>query len=154
MFKVHNLNFGIRCEICSNLIIKSPERRQWRLSGVFIVDFEYIYHLVLVFLLLTSGKCRLRQVYVITCSVTLCSLLNSPICSQYVYKILERLCKFVNYTKNERGNGKCSKKFLVLKSPLVSPNSELCNKCSTMNTQNKNLKLIYNEIYNRFFHRP
>ena len=59
MFKVHNLNFGIRCEICSDLTIKSPERRQWRLSGVFIVDFEYIYHLVLVFLLLTSGKCRL-----------------------------------------------------------------------------------------------
>ena len=32
----------------------------WRRSGLFIVNFEHISHLVLVFLLLTlSGKCRL-----------------------------------------------------------------------------------------------
>ena len=31
----------------------TPERRQWRDSGVFIVNFEHISHLVLVFLLLT-----------------------------------------------------------------------------------------------------
>ena len=30
-----------------------PERRQWRRSGVFIVNFEYIPHFVLVFLFLT-----------------------------------------------------------------------------------------------------
>ena len=35
------------------LTIKTPERRQWRLSGVFIVNFEHISHLVLVFILLT-----------------------------------------------------------------------------------------------------
>ena len=29
------------------------ERRQWRRSGIFIVNFEHIPHLVLVFLLLT-----------------------------------------------------------------------------------------------------
>ena len=34
------------------LIIQTPERRHWRHSGVFIVDFEDISHLVLVFLLL------------------------------------------------------------------------------------------------------
>ena len=34
------------------LTIKTPERRQWRRSGVFIVNFEHIAHLVLVFLLL------------------------------------------------------------------------------------------------------
>ena len=39
--------------ICSKLTIKTPERRHWRLCGVFIVNFEYISHLVLVFLLLT-----------------------------------------------------------------------------------------------------
>ena len=33
--------------------MKTPERRQWRHSGVFIVNFEHILHLVLVFLLLT-----------------------------------------------------------------------------------------------------
>ena len=32
---------------------KAPERRQWRDSGVFIVNFEYVPHLVLAFLLLT-----------------------------------------------------------------------------------------------------
>ena len=40
-----------RCEICSKLTIKTPE--QWRRSGVFIVKFEHISHLLLVFLLLT-----------------------------------------------------------------------------------------------------
>ena len=45
-----------RCEICSKLTIKTPERHassQWRRSGVFIVNFEHISHVVLVFLLLT-----------------------------------------------------------------------------------------------------
>ena len=32
---------------------KDARRRQWRRSGVFIVNFEHISHLVLVFLLLT-----------------------------------------------------------------------------------------------------
>ena len=42
-----------RCKICSNLTIKTSERRQRRRSGVFIVNFELISHLFLVFLLLT-----------------------------------------------------------------------------------------------------
>ena len=41
------------CEICSKLTIQTPEQREWRRSGVFIVNFEHILHLVLVFLLLT-----------------------------------------------------------------------------------------------------
>ena len=44
-----------RCEICSKLIIKTPERRRRR-SGVFIVNFEHISHLCLVFLLLNLSK--------------------------------------------------------------------------------------------------
>ena len=47
--KVNNRNSRTRCEICSKLTIKTPERRQ----DVFIVDFERISHLVLLFLLLT-----------------------------------------------------------------------------------------------------
>ena len=35
------------------LTIKIPERRQWRRSGVFIVNFEHISDLALMFLLLT-----------------------------------------------------------------------------------------------------
>ena len=43
-----------RCEICSKLTMKIPERCHWR-PGIFIVNFvnfEHISHLVLVFLLL------------------------------------------------------------------------------------------------------
>ena len=36
------------CETCSKLT-KSPERRQWRLSGNFIVNFELVSDIVLVF---------------------------------------------------------------------------------------------------------
>ena len=55
--KVSNRNTrGKRYEICSKLSIKTPERRQWHRSGVFIVNFEHISHLVLVFLLLTLSK--------------------------------------------------------------------------------------------------
>ena len=56
MFKVNNRNTRTRCEICSKLTIKAPEQRQWRRSGVFIVNFEHISHLVLVFLLLTLSR--------------------------------------------------------------------------------------------------
>ena len=41
---------------CSKLTIKTPERCHWRCSGVFIVNFEHISHLVLVFLLLTLSR--------------------------------------------------------------------------------------------------
>ena len=42
--------------IKTELTIKTPERRQWRCSGVSIVNFEQISHLVLVFLLLTLRR--------------------------------------------------------------------------------------------------
>ena len=38
------------CEICPKLTIKTPERRHWNRFGVFIVNFEQISHIVLVFL--------------------------------------------------------------------------------------------------------
>ena len=60
MFKVNNKNTRTRCEICSKLAIKKPERRQWHRSAVFIVNSEHISLLVLVFLWLTLvGKYRL-----------------------------------------------------------------------------------------------
>ena len=52
MFKVNNRAARTRCEICSKLTIKTPERR----SGVFIVNFEHISHRFLVFLLLTLSR--------------------------------------------------------------------------------------------------
>ena len=51
--KVNNRNTRTMCEIYSKLTIKPPERRYWRRSGVFIVNFEHISHLVAVFLLLS-----------------------------------------------------------------------------------------------------
>ena len=56
LLKVNNRNTRTRCEICSKLTINTPERRHWRRSGVFIVNFEHISYLVLVFLLLTLNK--------------------------------------------------------------------------------------------------
>ena len=53
LLKVNNRNARTRCEICSKLTIMTPERRHWRRSGVFIVNFEHISHLGLVSLLLT-----------------------------------------------------------------------------------------------------
>ena len=39
IFKVNNRNTRTRCQICSKLTIKTPERRRF---GVFIVDFEHL----------------------------------------------------------------------------------------------------------------
>ena len=53
LLKVNNRNSRMRCEICLKLTIKTPEQRQSRRSGVFIVNVEHISHFVIVFLLLT-----------------------------------------------------------------------------------------------------
>ena len=45
-----------RCELCSKLVRKTLERRNWRRSGVFIVNFEHILHFFLVFLLPILNK--------------------------------------------------------------------------------------------------
>ena len=62
LLKVSDRNTRTRCEICSELTINTPERRQGRRSGVFIVNFEHFSHLTLVFLLVTfklpTGTCR------------------------------------------------------------------------------------------------
>ena len=56
MFKVNNTCTRKRCELCSKSTTKTPERSQWRRSGIFIVNFEYISHFFLVFSLLTLNK--------------------------------------------------------------------------------------------------
>ena len=45
LLKVNNINTRIRCEICSKLTIKTPERRQTYFtpySSVYIVNFEHV----------------------------------------------------------------------------------------------------------------
>ena len=63
MFKVNNRNTRTRGEICSKLTIKAPERPHWCRSGVFIVNFEDISHLVLVFLSITLSRYMLAKKY-------------------------------------------------------------------------------------------
>ena len=56
LLKNNNRNTRTRCEICSKFTIKTPGRRQWRRSAVFIANFEHISHLALVFLSLTFTR--------------------------------------------------------------------------------------------------
>ena len=56
LFKANNGNTEAKCEVCSKLTIKTPERRHWRRSGVFIVKFEQISYTDLVFPWLTLNK--------------------------------------------------------------------------------------------------
>ena len=49
LHKVNNRNTRTRCEICLKLTIKIP-------GGIFIVNFEHISHVVLMFLLLTLSR--------------------------------------------------------------------------------------------------
>ena len=53
-FKVNNRNTKMKYEICSKLTINAPECGSN--SGVFILTFEHISHLFLVFLSLTLNK--------------------------------------------------------------------------------------------------
>ena len=46
LFKINNGNTRTMYEICSKLTISTPEGRHWRPSGVLVVHFEYISHIV------------------------------------------------------------------------------------------------------------
>ena len=43
MLKVNSKNTKKRCEIWLKLTLKTPERRQWFRSGVFIINFEQVH---------------------------------------------------------------------------------------------------------------
>ena len=60
--KSNNRNTRKRCKTSLKLRTKTPQRRQWRRSGVFIVNFEHISHLLLLFLLLTLIKQMLAAI--------------------------------------------------------------------------------------------
>ena len=61
LFKVSSRSTRARCEICSELAIKTQEGRQWRRSGVFIVNFEHTSHFILAMLLLIFGTFQLAK---------------------------------------------------------------------------------------------
>ena len=56
LLQVNNKNTQKRCEIYSKLTIRTPERRRWSWSVIFIVNFEQILHLFVVFLLFTLNR--------------------------------------------------------------------------------------------------
>ena len=56
LFKVIKGNPRTMCEICSELTINTPELRHWCCSGIFIVHFEQILLIALVFPFLTLNK--------------------------------------------------------------------------------------------------
>ena len=61
LFNVNDGNIRTIYKICSKLTTKTPEQRQWRRSGVFIINFEQISHIALVFPLLTLRKKKCRM---------------------------------------------------------------------------------------------
>ena len=69
IFKINNRSTRTRCETCSKLTVKTPERRQWRRSDFFIVNFEQNSHIVLVFLLLTLSREILGGIYIISTAI-------------------------------------------------------------------------------------
>ena len=63
LFKVKKENTKTMCKICSKLPIKTPATLHWLRSRVFIVNFEQISNIVLVFQLLTLSKRRPTRHY-------------------------------------------------------------------------------------------
>ena len=67
LLSVNDRNTKSRCKIHWKLTIKTPEWRQWRRSGAFIVNFEHISHFVIVFLLLTLNMKLPTGIYLTDC---------------------------------------------------------------------------------------
>ena len=59
LFKVNNGNTRAMCEICLKLTTKKSKWRQWRRSGVFIVNFEQIVVWLCFHCWLWTSKCQL-----------------------------------------------------------------------------------------------
>ena len=70
LFQIKSRNARKKGGICSTLTIKTPERRYWRHSGVFIVNFEHISHLFssVSFHVFVCWDCNLQNsIYRIVC---------------------------------------------------------------------------------------
>ena len=64
LFKVNNISTRKRCEICSKLTLKIPQRCHWRCSSVFYVNFENIPYLFILFsIVVYCGKCYYNVIY-------------------------------------------------------------------------------------------
>ena len=123
LLKVNKRNTRARCEICSKLTIKTSERRHWRLSGVFIVNFEHIspcssisiVNFEHIFagredLFVCSGAFKLIQNFndVVRSKGNIHGLLSLPALTETFFCMcdaLRDLGPFVQFTKRENSHG-------------------------------------------------
>ena len=85
LFKVNNRNTRKRCETCSKLTIKTPERCHSSRSVVFIVNFDHISHLLLLLLLLNLNKYILVGFFLcILCPIVPSSTCKSSLGNLYI----------------------------------------------------------------------
>ena len=66
LFKVNNRNTKntrATCEICLKLAVRTPERRQWHRTGVFLVNFQQVSHIDLVFPSVTLINSIIQFIY-------------------------------------------------------------------------------------------
>ena len=57
IFKFNNRSTKNRCEICLKLAIKTTERRHWRYSSDFVVNFEHVPHFFQLLILKNEFVC-------------------------------------------------------------------------------------------------
>ena len=123
LLKVNNRNTRARCQLCSKLTIKTSERRHWRRSGVFIVNFEHkspcssisIVNFEHIFagwedLFVCSGAFKLIQNFndVVRSKGNIHGLLSLPALTETFFCMcdaLHDLGPFVQFTKRENSHG-------------------------------------------------
>ena len=123
LLKVNNRNTRARCQLCSKLTIKTSERRHWRRSGVFIVNFEHkspcssisIVNFEHIFagwedLFVCSGAFKLIQNFndVVRSKGNIHGLLSLPALTETFFCMcdaLRDLGPFVQFTKRENSHG-------------------------------------------------
>ena len=92
LLKVNKRNTRTRCEICSALTIKTSERLHSRSSGLFIVNFEHISHLVLLFFLFTLSRWMPSGYWVLINAMSQ----NDP--AAFTLNDVSQLIYFISYT--------------------------------------------------------
>ena len=152
LLKVNNRNTRARCQLCSKLTIKTSERRHWRRSGVFIVNFEHkspcssisIVNFEHIFagwedLFVCSGAFKLIQNFndVVRSKGNIHGLLSLPALTETFFCMcdaLRDLGPFVQFTKRENTHGRV----------LLLVNLKAFGKWYQIA---QNIRIYYNNIY-------
>ena len=117
----NNRNTRKRCEISSELKIKTTKRCQKRRSGDFIVSFDHISHLFLVFLLLTLNKSA-RGGYFTLHVLSVQHYLQSVTSIQFLMIMIQPCCNFSERKcAQPQLQGNCFEQILQLIASLQVP---------------------------------